>query len=149
MTITLNTVAANLINNNAQDFANVAKLASAVRKHERASGAFLAELDKLNDTDFKRSVTTLAASFKADASKVGITYDNVVPLCDALHKAALVLRNIGKQSIQQASKDKNGFDISRAKSVEVRALDSLLSSIANLKSNASRISVKVATAKAA
>lgn len=144
MTLSLNTVAASLLNNEAQDFSNVVKLGNTIRKHERASGAFLAELDKMNDADFKRSVTSLAASFKADIAKAGMSFDTLVPLCDALHKATLRLRNVAKQTIQNASKDRDGFNASRAASVEHKTLDSMLSSIANLKTNAARIADKVA-----
>ena len=144
MSINLNTVAANLIDSKPVEFTDVSKLHNAVRKHERASAAFLADLNKLNAKEFKGSIASLAASYKADVSKSGITYDTLVPLCDSLHKRTLALRNTHKASITSANKSREAFETVRELAVQVKVLDSMMSSLANLKVSAEKIAAFVA-----
>ena len=140
------TVIRNLLDNNNVEHADVSKLANIVRKHERASAAFLADLQAMNADEFKRSVVALAASYKADISKSGASFDLLIPLCDGLHKAILDLRNKAKQSVFQADKTREGFAIVKELANSIKVYDSMLSSIANLKANAANIDKALAQA---
>jgi hypothetical protein len=137
--LALSTVIASLVNGSTIDFSDVKRLAGVIRKHERASASFLADLRKLNADDFKRSIASLSASYRADLSKSGVSYDLLIPLCDSIHKATLALRNQSKEKVCAADKDGEGFNLARFNADICKVCDSMLSSVANLKSNAAQI----------
>lgn len=141
--LSLSTVIASLLDAGSIDFQDMKRLTGAVRKHERASASFLADLRKLSVEDFKRSIASLSASYRVDMSKSGISYDLLVPLCDGIHKATLALRNRAKTGVVDAQKDLAGFNAARFHADVCKVCDSLLSSVANLRVNASQIEKEI------
>jgi hypothetical protein len=137
--LSLSTVIANLFNAEAVEFQDIKRLASVIRKHERASAAFLADLRALNVDELKRSISSLSASYRTDLSKSGISYDLLVPLCDGVHKATLGLRNQSKGKVLDADKTLAGFNVAKFNADICKVADALLSSVANLKANAASI----------
>jgi len=145
---TIANIATAILDNAAVTHDDIKRLAAATRSHTRASGSFLSELSEMNETQLKSSVSSLAASWRRDVAKSGISYDALSKSAEALHSKVKVRRDNLRKQLFTANQTRNraNFDVARKLSDEIVTLDKLLSDMSNLHNNAIRINEVLAEA---
>lgn len=127
----------------AYDADTLKTVASTLRKHEKAASCFIGALSKLNEKEYKRAIGALAASWRFEQSRSGVSYDYVCDKASLMHKAAKLLRDDSAQAVNDAAKDRDGFDTAREQAEVVRMCNVIMVSASNLLNISKQIVAKL------